>query len=247
MASKPPDRHELAEALRQQSSDRKKRLLQCAIIRNAPFEADGHTIWELLPTYPWFAVRFPNAHEAIEIVERFVDGQATDQDLGLADGYFHAAEYFAEADRFGYDAESAVGSEVRYGVAHWLYNLAQPSAEHGDNFDYYLINYDGQFYSWGSHLPLHKDHRKVALQLIEDIFGNPFRPTFIDPNWLAWNDGTVVKLAKTIYDNRRWEVMPILADALEDAMCTDRDILDHCRGPGPHVRGCWVVDLILGK
>jgi hypothetical protein len=84
-------------------------------------------------------------------------------------------------------------------------------------------------------------------ELIRDIFGNPFRPAVIDPAWLIWNDGIVVKLAKTIYDERRWDLMPILGDALQDAMCDDAAIIEHCRGPGPHVRGCWVVDLILGK
>jgi hypothetical protein len=69
----------------------------------------------------------------------------------------------------------------------------------------------------------------------------------INPIWLRWNDGTVVKLAQSIYDERRFTDLPILADALEDAGCADADILAHCRGPGPHVRGCWVVDLLLGK
>ena len=83
--------------------------------------------------------------------------------------------------------------------------------------------------------------------LLRDIFGNPFRLSTIEPDWLTWNDRTVPKLAQAIYDDRRYDIMPILADALEEAGCTDAAILDHCRGPGPHVRGCWVVDLILGK
>jgi hypothetical protein len=62
-----------------------------------------------------------------------------------------------------------------------------------------------------------------------------------------WNDGAVVKLAESIYTERAFDRLPILADALEDAGCTDAAVLDHCRGPGPHVRGCWVVDLVLGK
>jgi hypothetical protein len=88
---------------------------------------------------------------------------------------------------------------------------------------------------------------QFARESIACVFGNPFRPTTIDPGWLAWNNGAVEKLARTIYEDRRWEIMPILGDALEDALCDNRAILDHCRGPGPHVRGCWVVDLILGK
>jgi len=79
------------------------------------------------------------------------------------------------------------------------------------------------------------------------IFGNPFRPLPLDPTWIAWNDGTVSKIAQAIYDERAFDRMPILADALEDAGCTDRAILNHCRQPGEHVRGCWLVDLLLGK
>lgn len=82
---------------------------------------------------------------------------------------------------------------------------------------------------------------------LRDILGNPFRPVAIDPAWLAWNDGTIPKLARTIYDDRAFDRMPIFADALEEAGCDNADILAHCRQPGEHVRGCWVVDLILGK
>ena len=62
-----------------------------------------------------------------------------------------------------------------------------------------------------------------------------------------WNDGTVRKLAQAIYDDRRFADLPILADALEEAGCADAAILAHCRGGGEYVRGCWVVDLLLGK
>jgi hypothetical protein len=87
----------------------------------------------------------------------------------------------------------------------------------------------------------------VQAILARDVFGNPFRSASFDSGWLTWNEGSVPKLAKTIYDDRRFDLMPILADALEEAGCDDATILDHCRGPGPHVRGCWVVDLLLGK
>jgi hypothetical protein len=69
----------------------------------------------------------------------------------------------------------------------------------------------------------------------------------LEPDWLTWNDGTVYKIALGIYEDDAFERMPILADALEDAGCDNADILAHCRGDGPHVRGCWVVDLLLGK
>ena len=77
---------------------------------------------------------------------------------------------------------------------------------------------------------------------------SPTGPTVIfDPNWLRWNEGTVPLMAAGIRKYRSWAELPFLADALEDAGCTDQAILDHCRSPGPHVRGCWAVDLILGK
>jgi hypothetical protein len=91
-------------------------------------------------------------------------------------------------------------------------------------------------------------------QLLNEMFGNPFRPVTLDPAWLDWNGGVVVALAQSAYDDR---VMPaghldatrlaLLADALDDAGCADAAILGHLRDSGPHVRGCWVVDLLLGK
>jgi hypothetical protein len=82
------------------------------------------------------------------------------------------------------------------------------------------------------------------VRLLRDIFGNPFRPVAFDP---AWRTDTAVSLAKQMYESRDFGVMPILADALQDAGCDSDDVLGHCRGAGPHVRGCWVVDLVLGK
>jgi hypothetical protein len=80
--------------------------------------------------------------------------------------------------------------------------------------------------------------------LLRDIFGNPFRPVTLDPSWLT---STVTSLAQAIYADRAFDRLPILADTLEDAGCTNQEILAHCRGGGEHVRGCWVVDLLLGK
>jgi hypothetical protein len=84
--------------------------------------------------------------------------------------------------------------------------------------------------------------------LLRDIF-DPLlvRNNPITPDRMTWRDETVTRLAASIYDKRAFDRLPILADALEEAGCTDAAILEHCRGPGPHVRGCWVVDLLLGK
>ena len=80
--------------------------------------------------------------------------------------------------------------------------------------------------------------------LLRDVFGNPFRPAAFSP---AWRTDTVLALAQQMYDTRDFGAMPIMADALQDAGCDNGDVLNHCRGDGPHVRGCWVVDLVLGK
>jgi hypothetical protein len=87
----------------------------------------------------------------------------------------------------------------------------------------------------------------VQCRLLRCIVGNPERHAKAEKSWSDWNGGTVVKIALAIYEERAFERMPILGDALEDAGCDNADILAHCRGPGPHVRGCWVVDLLLGK
>jgi hypothetical protein len=89
-----------------------------------------------------------------------------------------------------------------------------------------------------------KAERREQVVILRDIFGNPFRPVNVTPTWLT---STVVALARQMYESRDFTPMPILADALQDAGCDHPDILDHCRGPGPHVRGCWVIDLVLGK
>ncbi len=85
----------------------------------------------------------------------------------------------------------------------------------------------------------------VQATLLRDIFGNPFRPVTLDPAWLT---SDVLALARGIYEERAFDRMPILADALQDAGCTNEEVLKHCRNTSlTHVRGCWVVDLVLGK
>jgi hypothetical protein len=88
--------------------------------------------------------------------------------------------------------------------------------------------------------------KELLAALLRDVFA-PFHSDRFDPSWRAWNRGTLVNLAQVIYEERAFDRMPILADALEDAGCADADILLHCREPGAHVRGCWLVDALLTK
>lgn len=111
---------------------------------------------------------------------------------------------------------------------------------------------------------------KALAALLVEQFGNPFRkarwvsaqlrdridtwsretrPTdlLLVREWLTWEGGLVTGLARAIDEERAWDRMPILADALEDAGCNESALLDHLRQGGEHTRGCWVLDLLLGK
>lgn len=93
-------------------------------------------------------------------------------------------------------------------------------------------------------IPGGEGEQATLTSVIRDIFGNPFRP----PLRLSaeWRTGTVMSLARQIREIGDFAALPILADALEEAGCTDEVLLGHCRGPGPHVRGCWAVEFVLG-
>ncbi len=92
---------------------------------------------------------------------------------------------------------------------------------------------------------LHAAERSHQYQLLCCLIGPlPARPVALDPAWLT---SSVVGVAHAIHDARAFDDLPILADALQDVGCDDAGVLGHCRGGGPHARGCWVVDLVLGK
>jgi hypothetical protein len=98
--------------------------------------------------------------------------------------------------------------------------------------------------SWLANEIAAKAERVAQCRLLREVSGNPFRPATVDPTWLT---PTVVSLATAIYAERAFDRLPILADALEDAGCDNADLLNHCRQPGEHVRGCWALDLVLRK
>ncbi|MCI0704350.1 MAG: hypothetical protein L0241_25100 [Planctomycetia bacterium] len=87
-----------------------------------------------------------------------------------------------------------------------------------------------------------KSARAKQADLIREIFGNPLVPVQIDPVWLKWNNRTVPQIANRIYDQKSFADMPVLTDALEEAGCSNAEILAHCRDEREHVRGCWVLD-----
>jgi hypothetical protein len=110
---------------------------------------------------------------------------------------------------------------------------------------YYAARHACDFASYGKNGVEESVTRAAQADLARDILGPlAFRPTTLEAAWLT---PTVVQLAQGIYDDRAFDRLPILADALQDAGCDSDEVLGHCRGPGPHAKGCWVVDLVLGK
>jgi hypothetical protein len=95
--------------------------------------------------------------------------------------------------------------------------------------------------------PLVESEGKVQCSLVRCVFANPFRQVIDATSCRAWNSTLVGTVAEAIYSARAFHRLPILADALEDAGCTNAELLGHLRGPGPHARGCWALDLVLAK
>jgi hypothetical protein len=168
----------------------------------------------------------------VAVAERYADGLASDQELASEGRKWACSpEERGPVAPSAYDgAWGAVDSLARYERA-WRH----------DPDSYSCLSADAVL-------------RRSAL-LLRDIFGNPFHPSPPLPAVIpAWSEGTVRRLAQAIYDERQMPSgaldsgrLSILADALLDAGCEDEDLIAHCRSAGPHVRGCWAVDLILGK
>jgi hypothetical protein len=233
--------------LRRRAGKRKLRLFGCACCRR---------IWDSLVD--------ERSRNAVIVAERFADELATLGEL-------NAAKIAADEAQ-----KNSVGM-VDYHACAACAHVVHLQAGEAKNADYHAVRAAGPYLTGGQpYLPdeLHSAHRtfdihvfntprpknerEAQCRIIRDLFGNPFRP--LPPKkgkraweeqkraWLVWNEGAVGKLAQGIYEDRAFDHMPILADALEEAGCANEDILTHCRDPRQvHVRGCWVIDLLLGK
>lgn len=177
----------------------------------------------------WEAITEDECRRVVDAVEQFADGEISEMQLQcVADAAVecgYRVHHDARLHR-AYSATDALGRGVGLGA----------SLEHSCSC---AVSHTA--YTTGRDRTSEM-HAQSAL--IRDIFGSPFRSVAFDP---AWQSETAVALATGIYTERAFDRMPILADALEEAGCDDVDVLAHCRGPGPHVRGCWVVDRVLGK
>jgi hypothetical protein len=173
---------------------------------------------------------------AVSAVERQADGEAAPNELAsLRQTMLQIGRQSSQYPPGVRQAVGAVESLIRV----WP---TLPSFKH---YDAYYVSRSAA--EAAAKLGPWEEERQAQLELLRDIFGNPFRLVSLNPAWLSWRDGLVRKITETIYAERSFEELPILADALEDAGCDNADILTHCRQPGDHVRGCWVIDLLLGK
>jgi hypothetical protein len=216
----------MLDVLNQQRACRKLRLFALACCRRH---------WDVLSR---------DVRHALEVAERFVDDSASASDL---DGAWQVALH-SGSDR----------NVQALWIAAWdaATNTRPPHAAAADVVRMSLSI---------ARQPVERSHRELSMpsdmlfeareavtkpkkmglcKLLREIAGNPLRPITLNP---TWGTPTVTGLALAIDEEQRFEDLPVLADALEEAGCTDTEILTHLRGPGPHVRGCWVIDLLLGK
>jgi hypothetical protein len=226
----------LLNELRPRLGERKLRLFACACCRR---------VWPLLTR--------PAVREAVRTAELFADGLATKDDLRagwaavrktLAVTPVNTPWEHALMAALNAASEGGLGSAVRGSLPDAV-RAAEAAARALDQ-------------EWRErHASLssveieerrrrgNPEERAYQCRLLADLL--PDHPVAADPAWSAWQHGQLVSLARAIYDEGRFEDLPVLADALEEAGCAEPAILEHCRGPGPHARGCWVVDLLLAR
>jgi len=207
--------------LQRVASERKLKLYACACCRH---------IWHLIVDQ--------RSREAVEIAERCAEGMANE---GEKEAALQAAEQARAEAR-----ESAAGVH-----SPWSSLVEEVAIRASDAAWSVLLSMSACARS--ARLATAQPGEEIRqCHLLRDIFGNPFRPVQMDPSWLSWEGGTLPKLARAIYEERDLPGgtldtarLGILADALEDAGCTQPVLLDHLRTWGRHVRGCWAVDALL--
>jgi len=163
----------------------------------------------------------PANRRCLEVAERYADGLASEEERRKS---LRAASFAAAIN-------ALVGADP-----------AREAAHVAGDVPFYAAN--AVEARGGDREPVRRAEAAALCELLRDVVGNPFRPPRLDP---AWRTGVAVGLAEAIYEERAFDRLPILADALEEAGCGDVAIQAHLRGPGPHVRGCWALDLALNK
>ncbi len=215
------ERRPMLEFLRDKMSARKLRLFAVACCRQQ---------WERFPLGP--------PRHAIKAAERLADGTATYAELWAITEPLFRRDYSAS---LSFEEQHLVDAAIRtVADADGLSSGALRAAESlSEAIAARLGDYRAEFDPPSTR----GEYEQTAL--LRDIVGNPYYSEVIERGWLT---STVVAITRRIYQSRDFSAMPILADALQDAGCDNADILEHCRdAKGGHVRGCWVVDLVLGK
>ena len=223
-------------------SERKFRLLACAFCRR---------IWHLLPD--------ELSRATVELCEYYVDGLADPQPLWARGGFSTGVpEHIYDegtVEREAYFAARFVGCQMEIVTGPAACSAEEAAVGAAARFATRATVLSGE---------AAEESARGQCRIIRDVIGNPFRRAVHNPAYRegacatlvryqlapldpSWRTDTARLLAGQMYESRDFSAMPILADALQDAGCSRADVLDHCRGPGPHVRGCWVVDLVLGK
>jgi hypothetical protein len=214
----------LLGAIRDSCSERKLRLLACACCRS---------IWDLLSE--------PESRLAIELLEAVVDqpgGRGDVTEAAILASQAQDRLYRDPAEQSTYSrclaaAEAAVNACSHHfvgdGLATVLYYHRRARV-----LSVFQVSIEAS---------VEAREKAIQVNLVREIFGNPFRAVGFDP---GWRTADVLSLATAAYDDRAFDRLRILSDALEEAGCTDDALLSHLRSPCLHVRGCWAVDLILG-
>ena len=211
----------MLEYLQGKVSDRKLRLFACACCRQ---------VWGLLVS--------PPSRAAVEVAERYADGTATERERGAA----RASALTVVGGGLQQGGWAAYWSASR-NIAESVWNASASAAEAATYKAADNARLAGQDCAAAWDRARAATGRAQAA-LLRELVGDVYRPLAMDHHWIT---PTVTALARQAYDERDFALLPILADALEDAGCDNPDLLAHCRRSGEHVRGCWVVDLLLGK
>jgi hypothetical protein len=217
--------YELLGYLGERLSDRKRRLFAVACCRRFAHQLDD-----------------PRSRHALDVAERYARGQAGEPERLLAEeDAFEAHVQMRESRRdpcspvvWSRQAELLTHSTALTLTRGIFY--AQDAAD----YSRWSLSAAGRGYR------TEEDEEAVQCRLLREIVGSPFWRVTVEPAWRQYNDGAAYHLAHWIDEQGDHDSLPILGDALEEAGCTDEVLLAHCREPGGHLRGCWVVDLVLG-
>lgn len=216
----------LLAQVQERASERKLRLFACACVRRG-----------------WSLLRYRAPRLAVATAERFADGQVSVAELEqVREQATMSADNAPEFEQFAYQAAAATvvataaeaAAQAREAMRQQAERSAAYEAAPGED-EAAVVAQAAAAEGW------------AQCELLRELFGNPFRPPVIQPDWLDIQAGAARSVLRLIDDEQRFNELPYLADALLDAGCTDEALLRHLRRIGGHCRGCWAIDALLGR